>query len=201
MSTYALLHILDSFHYFVLNYIQHRIRLGSNHNESFLIRSLLQHTFKLLNHCIETNGVTLIQFGPTVIHKFALLHNIIHFHFNTLEWLATPTGIRHASAQCEELEELDLPKEVDIKPFDNLFKHDAHQETIHKDEITTFILEHDSRQIFQGPSTEIDHSLMQPGSLFGKLFLPNYPYVPHGVQQHLKFPGKLDEHTHLQQII
>ncbi len=84
MSTFALLHILDSFHYFVLNYVQHRIRLGSNHNESFLIRSLLQHTFQLLNHCIETNGITLTQFGPIVIHKFALIHNIVHFHFNTL---------------------------------------------------------------------------------------------------------------------
>jgi hypothetical protein len=126
---------------------------------------------------------------------------IAQHNYTFKEWLATPTGIRHASAQCEELEELDLPTEVDIKPFDNLFKHDAYQESIHKDEITTFILEHNSRQIFQGPSTEIDHNLMQPGSLFGKLFLPNYPYVPHGVQQHLKFPGKLDEHTHLQQII
>jgi len=116
------------------------------------------------------------------------------------EWLEKVDTL-DLSRTMEDKDDLDIPTWADIKPHDNLFHFKPHYWQKHSQDITKFILEGTSRQIYQGDTTQIPIEDMFPGKALGHIFIPNYIHVPQGVLSHLKLYSTIHELPHLQHIL
>ena len=117
------------------------------------------------------------------------------------EWLKTAQNYTFQPPSMVQYPDLDTATLVDIQPYENLFQYAVFQANKSKQDLTQFILDVNTKQIYQSENMDITPDLFYPGALFARTYIPNYAYIPSAVCYHLKLRNNLEELPHLQQIL